>query len=170
MATFIETGALARKTHRPVAIFLSRPLYLYEHCRRLLQSSHEMLLEAPLLPDDSIRTVDVLTWTAVNTDTVVQPAEPQTDISSDSDHTDDTSASEQDLFAVSGEPEDPSLKPEPSGTVQPAAEDGEPSGAVRPAAGDGEPSSAANLTNQADHNTDNIEPIPDDEQASKSRP
>ena len=51
MATFIKTGALAGKTHRPVAIFLSRPLYLYEQCRRLLQSSHEMLLEAPLLPD-----------------------------------------------------------------------------------------------------------------------
>jgi hypothetical protein len=34
MATFIKTGALARKTHRPVAIFLSRPLYLYEQCRR----------------------------------------------------------------------------------------------------------------------------------------
>ena len=121
MATFIKTGALARKTHRPVAIFLSRPLYLYEQCRRLLQSSHEMLLEAPLLPDDHIRTVDVLTFTAINTDAVVQPAEPQADASSDSNHTDDTSAGEQDPFAVSGEPEDPIPKPEPSSAVRPAA-------------------------------------------------
>jgi len=29
MACFLQTGALVRKTHRPLAIFLSRPLYLY---------------------------------------------------------------------------------------------------------------------------------------------
>jgi hypothetical protein len=44
MASFIKTGGMARKTHRPVAIFLSRPLFLYEECRRLLLRSHELLL------------------------------------------------------------------------------------------------------------------------------
>ena len=33
MASFIKTGALVRKTHRPISIFLSRPLHLYEQCR-----------------------------------------------------------------------------------------------------------------------------------------
>ena len=58
MAIFIKTGALVRKTHRPIAIFLSRPLYLYEQCRRLLQSSHEMLIEAQMPCDDQAIHVD----------------------------------------------------------------------------------------------------------------
>ena len=45
IATFIKTGALVRRTRRPIAVFLSRPLYLSEQCKRLLQSSHEMLIE-----------------------------------------------------------------------------------------------------------------------------
>ena len=67
MASFIKTGALVRKTHRPIAIFLSRPLYLYEQCRRLLQSSHEMLIEAQTPCDDQARHVDVLCFTKSDT-------------------------------------------------------------------------------------------------------
>jgi hypothetical protein len=77
MATFIKTGALARKTHRPIAIFLSRPLYLYEQCRRLLQSSHEMLIQAAC--DDEVRHVDVLCFTNPNTHRALQPVASQAD-------------------------------------------------------------------------------------------
>ena len=52
MATFIKTGALARKTHRPIAIFLSRPMFLYEECRRILQRSNEILIDASSINDD----------------------------------------------------------------------------------------------------------------------
>ena len=60
MATFIKTGALVRKTHRPTAIFLSRPMYLYQQCRRFLESTPEMLIEAQMPVDDQARHVDVL--------------------------------------------------------------------------------------------------------------
>ena len=36
LASFVRTGGHCRKTHRPVQVFLSRPLYLFEECRRLL--------------------------------------------------------------------------------------------------------------------------------------
>ena len=62
MATFIKTGALARKTHRPIAIFLSRPMFLYEECRRILQRSNEILIDAPAIDDDEVRTLDVLSF------------------------------------------------------------------------------------------------------------
>ena len=71
MASFIKTGALVRKTHRPMAIFLSRPLYLYEECRRLLQSSPEMLIEAQMPGDDQARHVDVLCFTKSDSDKAV---------------------------------------------------------------------------------------------------
>ena len=67
MASFIKTGALARRTHRPNAIFLSRPMFLYEQCRRLLQSTAEMLIEAQMPCDDEARHVDVLCFTTPNT-------------------------------------------------------------------------------------------------------
>ena len=37
MASFIRTGGDARRTHRPVQIFLSRPMYLLKECQRRLQ-------------------------------------------------------------------------------------------------------------------------------------
>ena len=37
MASFIRTGGDCRKTHRPVHVFLSRPKYMLEECRRILQ-------------------------------------------------------------------------------------------------------------------------------------
>ena len=80
MATFIKTGALARRTHRPIAIFLSRQLYLYEQCRRFLQSSHEMVIEAQAPCDDDIRHLEVLCFTeSHNIDSAVLPVALQAD-------------------------------------------------------------------------------------------
>ena len=73
MATFIKTGALARKTHRPIAIFLSRPMFLYEECRRILQRSNEILIDAPSINDDEARTVDVLSFTINKADAETLP-------------------------------------------------------------------------------------------------
>ena len=47
--------------------------------RRLLQSSHEVLLEAPLLSVDHMRAVYVLTFSVTNADAPVQLAELHTD-------------------------------------------------------------------------------------------
>ena len=81
MATFIKTGALARKTHRPIAIFLSRPMFLYEECRRILQRSNEILIDAPLINDDEVRTVDVLSFSRkkADADTPANEAEANSD-------------------------------------------------------------------------------------------
>ena len=81
MACFIQTGALARRTHRPIAIFLSRPLYLYEQCRRLLQSSHEMLIEPQVPYDAQARNVDILCFTASEADRAVLPVDHPADTS-----------------------------------------------------------------------------------------
>ena len=45
LASFVQTGGQCRKTHLPVQVFLSRPLYLFEECRRLMQQSHKQLIE-----------------------------------------------------------------------------------------------------------------------------
>ena len=90
MATFIKTGALVRKTHRPMPIFLSRPLYLYEQCRRLLQSTHDLLIEVQVACDEQVRHVDVLCFTKSDTDKAAQPVEPQ------ADESDTDSAAQQD--------------------------------------------------------------------------
>ena len=81
MATFIKTGALARKTHRPIAIFLSRPMFLYEECRRILQRSNEILIDAPAIDDDEVRTVDVLSFSRnkADADTPANEAEANSD-------------------------------------------------------------------------------------------
>ena len=71
MASFIKTGALVRRTHRPIAIFLSHPLYLYEQCRRLLQSSHRLLIEAQTACDEQARHVDVLCFSKSDTERAV---------------------------------------------------------------------------------------------------
>ena len=47
LAIYIKTGALCRKTHAPVQVFLSRPSFLLHQCGRLLQRSHEQPIEAP---------------------------------------------------------------------------------------------------------------------------
>jgi len=79
LACYITTGALVRKTHKAVAIFLSRPMYMMQECRRLLQRGDQMLLEAPVLShdneDDAGRSVDVLCFTAVTLpSSAAQPA------------------------------------------------------------------------------------------------
>ena len=63
LACYITTGALTRKTHLPVAIFLSRPMYMLQQCRRLLQLGDQILLDAPELSRDGTRAVDVLAFT-----------------------------------------------------------------------------------------------------------
>jgi len=143
MATFIKTGALVRKTHRPIAIFLSRPLYLYEQCRRFLQRSHEMLIEAPVAYDDQVRAVDVLRFTAADADRAVQLAELQTDADNDSNHADSSSLDEHDLFDDSGAHEDANPEPE----------------TVPPGEGRGESSRAAQPANQADNEAGSVEQI-----------
>jgi len=111
MATFIKTGALARKTHRPIMIFLSRPLYLYEQCKRLLQSSPEMLIEAQIPWDDQPRHVDVLCFTS--TDNAVPPAahdtnEPDTDSAALPGAVEaDAENEEQDVHSNSSEEDNP---------------------------------------------------------------
>ena len=75
LACYITTGALARKTHMPVAIFLSRPMYMLQECRRLLQLGDQILLDAPVLSRDDARVVDVVAFiTAASSSSAAQPA------------------------------------------------------------------------------------------------
>ena len=60
LAIFIKTGSLARKTHVATGVFLARPAYLFEQCRRLLHSAHLQVIHAPNIDFDDTRTVDVL--------------------------------------------------------------------------------------------------------------
>ena len=65
LACYITTGGLARKTHTPVAIFLSRPMFMLQECRRILQRGDQIVLEAPELSHDDARDVDMLCFAAV---------------------------------------------------------------------------------------------------------
>jgi len=123
MASFIKTGALARKTHRPVVIFLSRPLYFYEQCRRLLQSSHEMLIEVQTPCDDQARHVDVLCFTNSHTegavltvdhhadesdnDSAVQPVALEADTENEDEDVNSNSSEKNNILNNSDAPEHP---------------------------------------------------------------
>ena len=75
LACYITTGALARKTHVPVAIFLSRPMFMLQECRRFLQRGDQILLDAPDLSHDDARDVDVLCFgAAASSSSAAQPA------------------------------------------------------------------------------------------------
>ena len=75
VACYITTGALARKTHIPIAIFLSRPMYTLQECRRVLQLGDKMLLDAPDVELDDVQALDALVFTAVPTArSAAQPA------------------------------------------------------------------------------------------------
>ena len=63
-ACYITTGDLARKTHTPVAIVWSRPMFMLQECRRILQRGDEIVLEAPDLSHDDARDVDMLCFVA----------------------------------------------------------------------------------------------------------
>ena len=77
LACYITTGALARKTHVPVAIFLSRPMYMLQECRRLLRRGDQILLDAPDLSCDDGRVVDALCFTAAaSPGSAAQPIAP----------------------------------------------------------------------------------------------
>ena len=106
MACFLQTGALVRKTHRPVAIFLSRPLFLYEQCRRLLHSSHEMLIEAQMPCDAQARHVDVLCFTEADTDKALQPVAVETDAKNNDEDVRSNSSEESNSLDHCGLPED----------------------------------------------------------------
>ena len=97
MATFIKTGAMARKTHRPMAIFLSRPLFLYEECRRLLQHSHNVLMEPPKLSDEQMRPIDVLCFAAPLAESAVQREVPPTEDGDTPDRSSMDSSDDDDL-------------------------------------------------------------------------
>ena len=60
MADFIRTGGDAWKTHRPVQIFLGRPMYMLRECKRLLQQPAHQLIEAPDVREEAYRPVDVI--------------------------------------------------------------------------------------------------------------
>ena len=135
MASFIKTGAMARKTHRPIAIFLSRPNYLYEECRRLLQSSPEMLIEPQVPGDDYSRHVDVLCFTKADTcDAAGRSEDPgdepdthsaaQPDV--DNEKNDAISSSEEEnLFNDNGDSEHSDADhPEPDSAALPAESPG----------------------------------------------
>jgi len=102
-----------------------------------------MLIETPVAHDDQVRTVDVLRFTASHADSVVQPAEVQTDADNDSNHADGTASDEHDLFDDSGAPE--YVNPEPE--------------TAAPEEGRGESSSAAQPANQADNEADSVEQV-----------
>ena len=65
-----------------------------------------MLIEAPVISDDHIRTVNLLLCTASNADVALNPAEFHTAADNDSIPANSSSAEEQDLFDVSGPLED----------------------------------------------------------------
>ena len=75
LACYITTGALVRKAHIAVAIFLSRPMYMLQECRRLLQRGDQILLDAPDLSHDEVRNVDVLCFAAAaSSSSAAQPS------------------------------------------------------------------------------------------------
>ena len=154
MASFIKTGAMVRRTHRPNAIFLSRPMYLYEQCRRLLQSSPEMLIEAQMPSDDNARHVDVLCFSKSNTDEAVGPqsvihnavrpaplepdAQKEEDHSSeeenilnDSDHQEDLDADHVETDSAARPGESPGIQTSTDGAAR-LTESPPADGAVRP--------------------------------------
>ena len=61
LQTFIQTGATERKTYRPKRIFLRRPMFLLEQCKRLLRKGHVQLIEVADAPLDDIAAVNVIT-------------------------------------------------------------------------------------------------------------
>ena len=65
LACYITTGDLARNTHVPISIFLSRPMYMLQECRRVLQLGDQMLLGGPDVELDDARALDALVFTAV---------------------------------------------------------------------------------------------------------
>ena len=164
MAIFIKTGALARKTYCPISIFLSRPLYLYEQCRRLLQSSHEILLEAQMACDDHVRQVDVLCFKTPHTiiaerpgelhvnesgtDSAVQPVASQADTESNDEDVHSTSSGEDNILNDNAATEDAPAAAGQAGTVV-----GETSSAARP---------ADEANNEADEAQQSSEPLEED--------
>jgi hypothetical protein len=116
LACYITTGALARKTHVPVAIFLSRPMYMLQECRRLLQRGDQILLDAPDLSRDEARAVDVLAFTAAtSSSSAAQPVvvAPSSSGSRDSAEQPVVHKADRDEEALDNEAALPAQHPEP---------------------------------------------------------
>ena len=56
-------------------------MFLYEECRRILQRSNEILIDAPAIDDDEVRAVDVLSFSRnkADADTPANEAEANSD-------------------------------------------------------------------------------------------
>ena len=65
LACYITTGGLARNTHTPISIFLSRPMYMLQDCRRILQLGDQILVDAPNVEFDDARALDALVFSAM---------------------------------------------------------------------------------------------------------
>ena len=65
LACYITTGALARRTHIPIAIFMSRPTYMRQECRRILQRGDHSVVSAPNVELDDARPLDALVLSAM---------------------------------------------------------------------------------------------------------
>ena len=65
LACYITSGALARRTHIPIAIFMSRPMYMLQECRRILQRGDHSVVSAPNVEFDGARPLDALVFSAM---------------------------------------------------------------------------------------------------------
>lgn len=62
LASFVLTGSTERRAHVPMRLFLSRPMFLLEECRRLLHRAHMQLIQAAEVPFAEVAPVDVLVF------------------------------------------------------------------------------------------------------------
>ena len=131
MATFIKTGALVRRTHRPIAIFLSRPLYLYEQCKRWLQSSNEILIEHQAACDEQAKHVDMLCFTKAaspvefladesGNNRTVRPVALEADPESNEANVSSNTSEVDNILKYGGESEDANADRTDTDSVQPA--------------------------------------------------
>ena len=104
MASFIRTGGDARRTHRPVHIFLSRPMYLLKECQRLLQRPARELLEAPQIRDDSFRPMDVVIMEETAKEETKAVVEDE-DVCDEDDNVVAAEASSEEEVTKSGDPQ-----------------------------------------------------------------
>ena len=83
LALYIITGALCRKTHKPVQVFLNRPSFQLHECSRLLHRGHLQVIEAPDCNADEMLPLQMLSFAGPSRKagqpaqrSAAQPAEP----------------------------------------------------------------------------------------------
>ena len=52
LQTFIKTGAMCRKSHFPISVFLSRQSFLMHQCKRLLSKQDDIVIQTASVPQD----------------------------------------------------------------------------------------------------------------------